>query len=61
MKSKKKLETFRVFIAQVNQTYVDVQASDEESAREKGYRKWRRQEAHAGILAVEKPDGRPTR
>ncbi len=58
---KKPLQTFRVFIAQVNQTYVDVKASDEETATEKGYRKWRRQDAHARILGVEKPDGRPTR
>lgn len=57
----KKLETFRVYIAQVNQTYVDVRARDPGSAEEKAYRKWRKQDAHARILGVGKPDGRPSR
>ncbi len=51
---------FRVFIGQVNQTFVDVKAKDEEAARDKAYRKWRREDAHAAILSVGKPDGRMT-
>lgn len=56
-----KTEIFRVYIGQVNQTYVDVRARDEHCAEEKAYRKWRRNDAHARVLGVEKPDGRPGR
>jgi hypothetical protein len=47
------LVLYRVWVEQVNQTYVDVRAADEEDAREKGYRKWRRECAGARVLGVE--------
>jgi chloramphenicol 3-O-phosphotransferase len=49
----KKLKSYRVWIHQVNQTYVDVKATDEWSAREKGYEKWRKEEAHSEVSYVE--------
>ena len=45
-------KTFRVYINQVNQTYVEVQAKSESEARDKGYAKWRREDAHANIMSV---------
>lgn len=42
-----------VYIEQVNQTYVEVEAKNEEEAREKGYAKWRREEAHSRVMSVE--------
>jgi len=57
MKAKKKTKRkavktslFRVWIGQVNQTYVDVKASDRLRASEIGYRAWRRGFAHANVL-----------
>ena len=49
---KDKLKVYRVWIEQVNQTYVDVRAADEDDAIEKGYRKWRRECAGADVLGV---------
>ena len=43
---------FRVWIGQVNQTHVDVVASDPDDAKEKGYRKWRKHLAHASVEEV---------
>ncbi len=60
-KPQPKTQLFRVYIGQVNQIYVDVRATDADAAAEKGYRKWRRDDAHSRVLSVEKPDGRPTR
>lgn len=48
-----KATLYRVYVAQVNQTYVDVRAVDVDDAHEKAYRKWRRDYAHATILSVE--------
>lgn len=48
-----KLKTYRVYVAQVNQTYVHVQAASREEARDKGYAKWRRDEAHSYVTDVE--------
>ena len=45
---------FRVYIEQVNQTYVEVDAKNEESAKIKGYKKWRKEDAHARIMSVAK-------
>ena len=42
-----------VYIEQVNQTFVEVTAENEEEAREKGYAKWRREEAHSRVMSVE--------
>jgi len=53
---KKKLETYRVWVSQVNATYLDVKASDEEDAKEKGYRKWKREYAGSHVSAVEKQE-----
>ena len=48
-----KLKTYRVYVAQVDQTYVHVKAADRDEARDKGYAKWRRDEAHSFVCAVE--------
>lgn len=48
----KKKQNYRVWIEQVNQTYVDVKATSSDEAREKGYRKWRREDAHSRISDV---------
>ena len=53
---KDKLKVYRVWIEQVNQTYVDVRALDEDDASERGYRKWRRECAGARVLGVELKD-----
>jgi hypothetical protein len=42
-----------VYIEQVNQTFVEVAAENEEEAKEKGYAKWRREEAHSRVMSVE--------
>lgn len=44
---------FRVYIEQVNQTFVEVEAKDATEASEKGYRKWRKDEAHSRVAGVE--------
>ncbi len=46
------MKVFRVWIAQVNQTFVDVKAETADEAREKGYDKWRRSEAHSHAIDV---------
>lgn len=53
MRGNKPKKKFIVYINQVNQTYVEVEASDEEEARAKGYRKWRTEHAHSTISCVE--------
>ena len=45
-------KTYRVYVQQVNQTYVEVKARDAQSAAEKGYAKWRSQEARSEVIAV---------
>jgi len=57
MKRKMKMpkpDLYRVWVRQVNQTIVEVFAKSEEEAREKGYRKWRRDEAHSSVSDVAK-------
>lgn len=44
---------FRVWIEQVNQTMVEISAKDENEAREKGYRKWRREAGHSYVNYIE--------
>jgi len=44
---------FRVYVEQVNQTYVEVAARSPSEAREKGYSKWRREDAHSRVSYVE--------
>jgi hypothetical protein len=46
-------KTFRVYVAQVNQTMVEVKAKDADEAREKGYAMWRRGWAHSQVISVE--------
>jgi len=47
------LQTFRVYVEQINQTMIEVQARDADEAKEKGYAKWRRDYAHSRVCAVE--------
>ena len=47
-------QEFHVFMNQVNRQVVTVKAKSEEEAKEKAYRKWRREFAHTSIDAVEK-------
>lgn len=49
---KPKFKFYRVYLSQVNQTYVEVKARDEREAREKGYRKWRRDEVNTSVCSV---------
>ncbi len=60
-KMKPVLTTFRVWVEQVNQTYVDVKAPSPSDAYEKAYRKWRRESAHARMSYIEivKPKDAP--
>lgn len=44
---------FLVYVEQVDQTYVEVWAKNEAEAREIGYAKWRREEAHSRVMSVE--------
>lgn len=50
---------FRVYISQVNQTFVEVEAKNRREAEEKGYRKWRRDEAHSHVSGVEEIETKP--
>jgi hypothetical protein len=43
---------FRVYVAQINQTYYDVEAKDKDEAMLKGERKWRR-EAWPTVIGIE--------
>ncbi len=47
------LQTYRVYVEQVNQSMLIVQANDANEAREKGYAKWRRDYAHSSVCSVE--------
>lgn len=47
------IKTFRVFVSQINQTCVEVQAKSADEAREKGYAKWRREYSHSQVCSVE--------
>ena len=53
MKTRQSQE-FNVFMNQVNRQVITVKAKSEEEAKEKAYRKWRREFAHTSIDAVEK-------
>jgi hypothetical protein len=46
-------KTFRVYIAQVNQSMVVVSAVSRDEAIRKGYAKWRRECSHSSVLSVE--------
>ena len=45
---------YRVWIEQVNQTFVDVYADSTEEAMERAYKKWRKEDARSRISYVEK-------
>lgn len=47
------MKKYIVYIEQVNQTAVEVTANSPSEAAEKGYAKWRREEAHSRVLSVE--------
>ena len=47
------LQTYRVYVEQVNQAMLEVNAKDADEAREKGYAKWRSDYAHSRVSAVE--------
>lgn len=49
---------YRVYVEQVNRTFVEVTARDEEEARAKGYAKWKREEARSYVTEVEECDER---
>jgi hypothetical protein len=48
-----KKQKYRVFVSQVNRQMIEVDAVNEDEAREKGYRKWRKTFAHSHVEAVE--------
>ena len=52
--SKPKKSVYRVWVNQVNQIMVEVRAATEEEAAEKGYAKWRREQAHSQVSYVER-------
>lgn len=52
-KKNTRLKTFRVYVEQVNQTCIEVRARCPSEASEKGYAKWRREEAHSRVMSVE--------
>jgi hypothetical protein len=45
---------YRVWIEQVNQTFVDVDAKTPDEARDNGYRKWRKDEGHSRVIDVKR-------
>jgi hypothetical protein len=51
---------WRVWIAQVNQTFVEVEADDREEAEEKARRKWKREWAAANVTYVQGPETKET-
>jgi hypothetical protein len=59
MNKKPALNTFRVYVEQVNQQMVIVKAYDKEEALKKGYALWRRNYAHSRIsdVVMEGDDG----
>lgn len=54
MTNKVKQENYKVWIEQVNQTCIEVKAINEEDAKNKAYRKWRKDEANSIVLCLEK-------
>lgn len=44
---------YLVYVEQVNQACVEVTADNADDARAKGYAKWRREDAHSRVMAVE--------
>jgi hypothetical protein len=53
---KSELKTFYVWVAQVNQSRIEVLAVDEKDAQEKGYAKWRREDGRSTVLDVKAKD-----
>jgi hypothetical protein len=55
MQNKQKIKhTYKVWVEQVNQTCVEVKAFDEDEAKEKAYKEWRKSYAHSIVSYVEK-------
>lgn len=55
-KTKKGTKLYRVYIGQVNQTYVEVSARDKVSAATKGRNAWKKIHAYADIIGIEEKD-----
>ena len=53
MKNKIKNKKYTVWLSQVNATIVNVTAKNKEEARDKAYRKWRRECADTYITSIE--------
>ena len=51
--SKPKKQKYRVFISQVSRQMIEVDAVNEDEAREKGRREWRKEYAHPRVEAIE--------
>ena len=49
---KSRLKPYRVWIAQINQDYIDVEATDFEQARKRATRVWRRDNAIPEITST---------
>jgi DnaJ-class molecular chaperone len=47
------MNKYRVWISQINQTYIDVKAYNSNEAIRKAYRKWH-MEVHPDILSIKK-------
>lgn len=52
-KTDSKLKKYRVYVEQINQTFVTVEAASREVAEIKGYAKWKREWAHSRVMSVE--------
>jgi hypothetical protein len=48
------MKTYRVFFSQINQSYYEVQANNEESARKKGMKEWQLDNKHPRHIGTEK-------
>ena len=48
--------TYRVFIAQINQIMIEVSAKDEQEAKDLAYKKWEKEYANSYVVSVEKQD-----
>ena len=53
------MTAYRVWIGQINQTYVDVKADNISEARYKAARKWREEEVDCCILDVQPIENAP--
>ena len=52
-KTKNSTKLYRVFVGQINQTYIEVRAKDKVSAATKGRNAWKKIHAYADIIGIE--------